>query len=48
MDRVGPKRHRKITIGLLVMSVFGGSALIWLICPTPSLISLPYYLKFLT
>ena len=35
-------------IGLLVMSVFGGGALIWLICPTPSIICLPYYLKFLT
>lgn len=35
-------------IGLLIMSVFGGGALIWLICPTPSMICLPYYLKFLT
>ena len=35
-------------IGLLVMSVFGGGSLIWLICPTPSVICLPYYLKFLT
>nr|QXT44681.1 NADH dehydrogenase subunit 5 [Adaiphrotermes sp. KE15-174] len=35
-------------IGLLVMSVFGGGALMWLICPTPSMICLPYYLKFLT
>jgi len=35
-------------IGLLVMSVFGGGSLIWLICPTPSIICLPYYLKFLT
>nr|QXT44174.1 NADH dehydrogenase subunit 5 [Adaiphrotermes sp. B JRA-2021a] len=35
-------------IGLLVMSVFGGSALMWLICPTPSMICLPYYLSFLT
>jgi len=35
-------------IGLLVMSVFGGGSLIWLICPTPSVISLPYYLRFLT
>jgi NADH-ubiquinone oxidoreductase chain 5 len=30
------------------MSIFGGRSLIWLICPTPSIICLPYYLKFLT
>nr|YP_009115118.1 NADH dehydrogenase subunit 5 [Neocapritermes taracua]AIZ68304.1 NADH dehydrogenase subunit 5 [Neocapritermes taracua] len=35
-------------IGLLIMSVFGGGTLMWLICPTPSMICLPYYLKFLT
>nr|YP_009104741.1 NADH dehydrogenase subunit 5 [Macrotermes natalensis]AIT76165.1 NADH dehydrogenase subunit 5 [Macrotermes natalensis] len=35
-------------VGLLVMSVFGGSSLMWLICPTPSVICLPYYLSFLT
>nr|YP_009351411.1 NADH dehydrogenase subunit 5 [Procapritermes martyni]AQP29521.1 NADH dehydrogenase subunit 5 [Procapritermes martyni] len=35
-------------IGLLVMSIFGGSSLMWLICPTPSVICLPYYLSFLT
>ena len=35
-------------IGLLVISVFGCGSLIWLICPTPSIIFLPYYLKFLT
>nr|APU93542.1 NADH dehydrogenase subunit 5 [Sphaerotermes sp. A TB-2017] len=35
-------------VGLLVMSIFGGSALMWLICPTPSVICLPYYLSFLT
>nr|QXI86611.1 NADH dehydrogenase subunit 5 [Allognathotermes hypogeus]QXT44187.1 NADH dehydrogenase subunit 5 [Allognathotermes hypogeus] len=35
-------------IGLLIMSVFGGAALMWLICPTPSVICLPYYLSFLT
>nr|YP_009351190.1 NADH dehydrogenase subunit 5 [Atlantitermes snyderi]AQP28820.1 NADH dehydrogenase subunit 5 [Atlantitermes snyderi] len=35
-------------IGLLVMSIFGGGALMWLICPTPSMICLPYYLSFLT
>jgi len=34
--------------GLLIMSIFGGGSLIWLICPTPSVICLPYYLKFLT
>ena len=35
-------------IGLLVISVFGGGSPIWLICPTPSIICFPYYLKFLT
>jgi len=35
-------------VGLLVMSIFGGGSLIWLICPTPSVICLPYYLGFLT
>nr|YP_009351606.1 NADH dehydrogenase subunit 5 [Hirtitermes hirtiventris]AQP30056.1 NADH dehydrogenase subunit 5 [Hirtitermes hirtiventris] len=35
-------------VGLLIMSVFGGSTLMWLICPTPSVICLPYYLSFLT
>nr|YP_009250500.1 NADH dehydrogenase subunit 5 [Coptotermes michaelseni]AMX22751.1 NADH dehydrogenase subunit 5 [Coptotermes michaelseni] len=35
-------------IGLLTMSVLGGSSLMWLICPTPSVICLPYYLSFLT
>jgi NADH-ubiquinone oxidoreductase chain 5 len=35
-------------IGLLVISIFGGGSLMWLICPTPSIICLPYYLKFLT
>nr|YP_009351034.1 NADH dehydrogenase subunit 5 [Planicapritermes planiceps]AQP28422.1 NADH dehydrogenase subunit 5 [Planicapritermes planiceps] len=35
-------------IGLLVMSIFGGASLMWLICPTPSVICLPYYLSFLT
>jgi hypothetical protein len=34
-------------ICLLVISIFGGGSLIWLICPTP-LICLSYYLKFLT
>nr|YP_009351489.1 NADH dehydrogenase subunit 5 [Orthotermes depressifrons]AQP29726.1 NADH dehydrogenase subunit 5 [Orthotermes depressifrons] len=35
-------------IGLLIMTVLGGGSLMWLICPTPSVICLPYYLKFLT
>nr|AIY62056.1 NADH dehydrogenase subunit 5 [Syntermes spinosus] len=35
-------------VGLLVMSVFGGGSLMWLVCPTPSMICLPYYLSFLT
>nr|AIY61887.1 NADH dehydrogenase subunit 5 [Acanthotermes acanthothorax] len=35
-------------IGLLFMSIFGGSSLMWLICPTPSVVCLPYYLSFLT
>nr|YP_009353448.1 NADH dehydrogenase subunit 5 [Macrotermes yunnanensis]AQW41831.1 NADH dehydrogenase subunit 5 [Macrotermes yunnanensis] len=35
-------------VGLLVMSIFGGSSLMWLICPTPSIVCLPYYLSFLT
>jgi NADH-ubiquinone oxidoreductase chain 5 len=35
-------------IGLLVISIFGGSALMWLVCPTPSVICLPYYLRLLT
>nr|YP_009351502.1 NADH dehydrogenase subunit 5 [Protermes prorepens]AQP29776.1 NADH dehydrogenase subunit 5 [Protermes prorepens] len=35
-------------VGLLVMSIFGGSFLMWLVCPTPSVVCLPYYLSFLT
>nr|YP_009711682.1 NADH dehydrogenase subunit 5 [Reticulitermes lucifugus]QGA46860.1 NADH dehydrogenase subunit 5 [Reticulitermes lucifugus] len=35
-------------VGLLVLSVLGGAMLMWLICPTPSIICLPYYLSFLT
>jgi NADH-ubiquinone oxidoreductase chain 5 len=35
-------------IGLLIISIFGGGSLMWLICLTPSVICLPYYLKFLT
>nr|WCB98353.1 NADH dehydrogenase subunit 5 [Zeugodacus cilifer] len=34
--------------GLLVMSIFGGSMLSWLIFPTPYMICLPSYLKLLT
>jgi hypothetical protein len=33
--------------GLLIMSIFGGGALMWLIYPT-SIIFLPYYLRFRT
>jgi len=32
-------------IGLLIISIFGGGSLMWLICPTHSVICLPYYLK---
>nr|QNE85629.1 NADH dehydrogenase subunit 5 [Platypalpus longicornis] len=35
-------------LGLMVMSVIGGSMLNWLIFPTPYMICLPYYLKYLT
>ena len=35
-------------IGSVIASVFGGGSLMWLICPTHSMICLPYYLKFLT
>nr|QAX91162.1 NADH dehydrogenase subunit 5 [Schedorhinotermes longirostris] len=35
-------------VGLLVMSIFGGSSLMWLICPSPSVICLPSYLSLLT
>nr|YP_009159314.1 NADH dehydrogenase subunit 5 [Parochlus steinenii]AKP94960.1 NADH dehydrogenase subunit 5 [Parochlus steinenii] len=38
----------KSMLGLLVMAVIGGSMLSWLIFPTPDMICLPYYLKFLT
>jgi NADH-ubiquinone oxidoreductase chain 5 len=34
-------------IGLLIISSFGGRSLMWL-CPTLSVICLPYYLKVLT
>nr|YP_009389828.1 NADH dehydrogenase subunit 5 [Pternoscirta caliginosa]ANJ44394.1 NADH dehydrogenase subunit 5 [Pternoscirta caliginosa] len=35
-------------IGLLIVAVFGGSFLSWLIFPIPYLIVLPWYLSFLT
>nr|UOU85195.1 NADH dehydrogenase subunit 5 [Empis stercorea] len=35
-------------LGLLFMSIIGGSMLSWLIFPTPVMICLPYYLKLLT
>nr|ADZ56268.1 NADH dehydrogenase subunit 5 [Bryodema luctuosum luctuosum] len=35
-------------ISLLIVAVFGGSFLSWLIFPVPYMTSLPYYLKFLT
>nr|QNV49144.1 NADH dehydrogenase subunit 5 [Drino sp. PH-2020] len=38
----------KSMLNLLIMSIFGGSLLNWLIFPTPIFIMLPYYLKLLT
>nr|UOU85377.1 NADH dehydrogenase subunit 5 [Rhamphomyia physoprocta] len=35
-------------LGLLFMSIIGGSMLNWLIFPTPIMVCLPYYLKLLT
>nr|YP_010127618.1 NADH dehydrogenase subunit 5 [Syrphus torvus]QPP19874.1 NADH dehydrogenase subunit 5 [Syrphus torvus]UXF58197.1 NADH dehydrogenase subunit 5 [Syrphus torvus] len=35
-------------LGLMFMSIIGGSMLSWLIFPTPHMICLPYYLKFMT
>ena len=35
-------------IGLLIISIFGDDSLMWLICLTPFVICLPYYLRFLT
>nr|URX54364.1 NADH dehydrogenase subunit 5 [Calcaritermes nigriceps] len=35
-------------IGLMVVAVLGGSVLSWLIFDTPSMICLPFYLKFMT
>nr|QUL58792.1 NADH dehydrogenase subunit 5 [Sarcophaga angarosinica] len=38
----------KSMMGLLILSIFGGSMLSWLIFPSPMLIVLPFYLKLLT
>nr|YP_010239080.1 NADH dehydrogenase subunit 5 [Sarcotachina subcylindrica]QTF74314.1 NADH dehydrogenase subunit 5 [Sarcotachina subcylindrica] len=38
----------KSMLGLLILSIFGGSMLVWLIFPTPIVVILPYYLKLLT
>nr|YP_010261366.1 NADH dehydrogenase subunit 5 [Homoneura interstincta]UIB40273.1 NADH dehydrogenase subunit 5 [Homoneura interstincta] len=35
-------------LGLLIMSIVGGSMLSWLIFPTPIMVCLPWYLKMLT
>nr|URX53235.1 NADH dehydrogenase subunit 5 [Neotermes nr. kartaboensis] len=35
-------------IGLMVVAVFGGSAMSWVIFCTPSVVCLPFYLSFLT
>nr|YP_009727751.1 NADH dehydrogenase subunit 5 [Rhinoestrus usbekistanicus]QHX99778.1 NADH dehydrogenase subunit 5 [Rhinoestrus usbekistanicus] len=35
-------------MGLLILSIFGGSMLCWLIFPSPLFIILPFYLKLLT
>nr|URX54468.1 NADH dehydrogenase subunit 5 [Glyptotermes sp. 17 AB-2022a] len=35
-------------VGLMIVAVFGGSMLSWAVFHTPSMICLPYYLKFLT
>nr|URX54013.1 NADH dehydrogenase subunit 5 [Glyptotermes sp. 14 AB-2022a] len=35
-------------VGLMTVAVFGGSMLSWVVFHTPSMICLPYYLKFLT
>nr|YP_010471471.1 NADH dehydrogenase subunit 5 [Brillia brevicornis]UVG40810.1 NADH dehydrogenase subunit 5 [Brillia brevicornis] len=39
---------KKGMTGLLLMAVIGGSMLSWMIFPYPSMICLPFYLKFLT
>nr|YP_010022557.1 NADH dehydrogenase subunit 5 [Sarcophaga hervebazini]QOP39405.1 NADH dehydrogenase subunit 5 [Sarcophaga hervebazini] len=38
----------KSMMGLLILSIFGGSMLSWLIFPSPMVIVLPFYLKLLT
>nr|YP_009126995.1 NADH dehydrogenase subunit 5 [Phormia regina]AFZ41163.1 NADH dehydrogenase subunit 5 [Phormia regina]APA38586.1 NADH dehydrogenase subunit 5 [Phormia regina] len=38
----------KSMLGLLILSIFGGSMLSWLIFPTPMVVVLPFYLKLLT
>nr|QLY90182.1 NADH dehydrogenase subunit 5 [Zaphne divisa] len=38
----------KSMLGLLILSIFGGSMLSWLIFPTPLVVVLPDYLKLLT
>nr|YP_009117294.1 NADH dehydrogenase subunit 5 [Muscina stabulans]AJE61320.1 NADH dehydrogenase subunit 5 [Muscina stabulans] len=38
----------KSMMGLLILSIFGGSMLSWLIFPTPVVVVLPLYLKLLT
>lgn len=38
----------KRMLGLLVLRIFGGSILRWLIFPTPVVVVLPFYLKLLT
>jgi hypothetical protein len=35
-------------IGLWIIFILGGGAVMWFICPTPSVIGLPYYLKCIT
>nr|ATL76473.1 NADH dehydrogenase subunit 5 [Stylotermes sp. CN13]ATL76512.1 NADH dehydrogenase subunit 5 [Stylotermes sp. Chi-156] len=34
-------------VGLLILSVVGGGFLMWIVCPTPSVVCLPYYLSLL-
>nr|YP_009560254.1 NADH dehydrogenase subunit 5 [Oxysarcodexia thornax]QAA79165.1 NADH dehydrogenase subunit 5 [Oxysarcodexia thornax] len=38
----------KSMMGLLILSIFGGSMLSWLIFPSPMVVVLPFYLKLLT
>nr|YP_009939842.1 NADH dehydrogenase subunit 5 [Ectophasia rotundiventris]QNV49157.1 NADH dehydrogenase subunit 5 [Ectophasia rotundiventris] len=38
----------KSMLGLLILSIFGGSMLSWLIFPTPFVVILPLYLKLMT